>query len=86
MYHHNCTDYHTIINLLFIGLLIRTVFAAVIVTVAIWLLLKVGRLVDAYTARMKSLTDNQTLASAYEQNNHQHTLLVQSTDLALLVS
>lgn len=48
------------VGLLFIGLLIRTVFAAVIVAVAIWLLLKVGRLADAYTAKIKSSTDRTT--------------------------
>lgn len=42
------------VGLLFIGLLIRTFFAAAIVIVGIWFLLKVGRLIDAYTEKVKS--------------------------------
>ena len=41
------------VGLLFIGLLIRTVFAAAIVIVGIWFLLKIGRLIDAYTEKIK---------------------------------
>ena len=42
------------VGLLFIGLLIRTVFAAAIFTVGVWFLLKIGRLIDAYTERIKA--------------------------------
>jgi uncharacterized membrane protein len=48
------------VGLLFVGLMIRTIFAAVIVVVFIWLLLKLGRLVDAYTDRMKSQASRTT--------------------------
>ncbi len=41
-------------GLLFVGLLIRTVFAAAIVIVIAWLLLKLGRLADAYTDKIKT--------------------------------
>ena len=48
------------VGLLFIGLRIRTVFAVVIVAVVIWLLLKVGRMMDAYTAKIKASTNQTT--------------------------
>jgi uncharacterized membrane protein len=48
------------VGLLFIGLLIRTVFAVVIVAVVIWLLLKVGRMMDAYTEKIKASTNRTT--------------------------
>jgi len=41
------------VGLLFIGLVIRTIFAAAIVIVGLWLLLKIGRLIDAYTEKIK---------------------------------
>jgi hypothetical protein len=40
-------------GLLFIGLLIRTIFAAAVVIVGVWFLLKIGRLIDAYTEKIK---------------------------------
>ena len=43
-----------LVGLLFIGLLIRTFFAAAILVVGVWLLLKVGRLIDAYTEKAKA--------------------------------
>jgi hypothetical protein len=43
-----------LVGLLFIGLLIRTFFAAAILVVGVWLLLKVGRLTDAYTEKTKA--------------------------------
>jgi uncharacterized membrane protein len=48
------------VGLLFIGLLIRTIFAAAIVVIFVWLLLKLGRLIDAYTDKMKSQTNRTT--------------------------
>ena len=48
------------VGLVFIGLLIRTVFAAIIVAAVIWFLLKIGRLIDAYTERIKSQTGRTT--------------------------
>jgi len=44
---------HPIIGLLFIGLIIRTVIAAVVVVALLWLVLKLGRLADAYTEKLK---------------------------------
>jgi hypothetical protein len=42
------------VGLLFFGLLIRTVLATAMVVMIVWLLLKVGRLVDAYTEKTKA--------------------------------
>jgi uncharacterized protein HemY len=44
---------HPIIGLLFIGLIIRTVIAAVVIVALLWLVLKLGRLADAYTEKLK---------------------------------
>jgi uncharacterized membrane protein len=48
------------VGLLFIGLLIRTVFAAVIVVIVVWLLIKLGRLADAYTEKIKAQANRTT--------------------------
>jgi len=48
------------VGLLFLGLLIRTVFAAAIVVIVVWLLLKVGRLADAYTEKIKAQASRTT--------------------------
>ena len=42
------------IGLLFVGLIIRTVIAVVLIAVVIWLVLKLGKLADAYTAKLKT--------------------------------
>ncbi len=44
---------HPIIGLLFIGLIIRTVIAAIVIIALLWLVLKLGRLADAYTEKLK---------------------------------
>ena len=44
---------HPFLGLLFIGLIIRTVLAAAIVVALIWLVLKLGKLADAYTKKLK---------------------------------
>jgi uncharacterized protein HemY len=44
---------HPIIGLLFIGLIIRTVIAAIVIVALLWLVLKLGRLADAYTEKLK---------------------------------
>ena len=44
---------HPIIGLLFIGLIIRTVIAAIVIGAVLWLVLKLGRLADAYTEKLK---------------------------------
>jgi len=45
---------HPLIGLLFIGLIIRTVIAAIVIVAVLWLVLKLGRLADAYTEKLKS--------------------------------
>lgn len=40
-------------GLLFIGLIIRTVIAAIVIGAVLWLVLKLGRLADAYTEKLK---------------------------------
>jgi len=44
---------HPLIGLLFIGLIIRTVIAAVVIVALVWLVLKLGRLADAYTEKLR---------------------------------
>jgi len=44
---------HPIIGLLFIGLIVRTVIAAIVIVALLWLVLKLGRLADAYTEKLK---------------------------------
>jgi hypothetical protein len=44
---------HPLMGLLFIGLIIRTVIAAVVIGAVLWLVLKLGRLADAYTEKLK---------------------------------
>lgn len=41
-------------GLLFIGLIIRTLFAVVVLALVVWLALKLGKLADAYTERIKA--------------------------------
>lgn len=41
-------------GLIFLGLIIKTVFAAVILAVVIWLLVKFGRLIDAYRQTLEA--------------------------------
>jgi len=44
---------HPVIGLLFIGLIIRTVIAVVIVAAVLWLVFKLGKLADAYTEKLR---------------------------------
>ncbi len=41
------------IGLLLIGLMIRTILAIVVLVVFVWLALKLGKLADAYTERIR---------------------------------
>jgi uncharacterized protein HemY len=45
---------HPLIGLLFTGLIIRTVIAAVVIVAVIWLVIKLGRLADAYTDKLRT--------------------------------
>lgn len=45
---------HPVLGLLFIGLIIRTAIAAVVIVAILWLVLKLGRLADAYTQKLKA--------------------------------
>ena len=45
---------HPIVGLLFIGLIIRTVIAVVVIVAILWLVFKLGRLADAYTEKLKA--------------------------------
>ena len=42
------------VGLLFLGLIIRTVIAVVVVAAVIWLILKIGKLADAYREKLKA--------------------------------
>ena len=44
---------HPVIGLLFIGLIIRTVIAVVVVAAVLWLVFKLGKLADAYTEKLR---------------------------------
>lgn len=43
---------HPILGLLFVGLIIRTVIAAVVIVAVLWLVLKLGKLADAYAEKL----------------------------------
>jgi hypothetical protein len=45
---------HPILGLLFIGLIIRTAIAAVVIIAILWLVFKLGRLADAYTQKLRA--------------------------------
>jgi hypothetical protein len=47
---------HPILGLLFVGLIMRTLIAAVIIVAILWLVFKLGKLADAYTARLREET------------------------------
>ncbi len=42
------------IGLLFVGLIIRTALAIVVLALVVWLALKLGKLADAYTDRIRA--------------------------------
>jgi len=44
---------HPLMGLLFIGLIIRTVIAAIVIGAVLWLVWKHGRLAAAYTEKLK---------------------------------
>ncbi len=45
---------HPALGLLFIGLVIRTLIAVVIIVAALWLIFKLGKLADAYTEKLRT--------------------------------
>ena len=45
---------HPFLGLLFTGLIIRTVLAAAVIVAVIWLVIKLGRLADAYTDKLRA--------------------------------
>ena len=49
---------HPFIGLLFIGLIIRTVLAVVVIAAVVWLVLKLGKLADAYTEKLRAKPGN----------------------------
>jgi len=49
---------HPVLGLLFVGLIIKTAVAAVVIVAILWLVLKLGKLADAY--RGKIVSENQT--------------------------
>ena len=49
---------HPLIGLLFVGLIIRTVLAVVVIVALLWLVLKIGKLADAYTEKLKTKQAN----------------------------
>ena len=42
------------VGLLFIGLILRTILAAVVVVAVLWLFWKIGKLADAYAEKIKA--------------------------------
>ena len=42
------------VGLLFLGLVVRSILGAVLVIAVVWLLLKLAKLVDAYTKKLQS--------------------------------
>ena len=44
---------HPLIGLLFTGLIVRTILAAVIIGAFVWLIFKLGKLADAYTDKLR---------------------------------
>lgn len=45
---------HPFIGLLFTGLVIRTVLAAIIIGAVVWLIFKLGKMADAYTEKLRA--------------------------------
>jgi uncharacterized protein HemY len=45
---------HPLIGLLFTGLIIRTVIAAIVIVALLWLVIKLGKLADAYTEKLRT--------------------------------
>lgn len=45
---------HPLIGLLFIGLIIRTVLAVVVIAALLWLVFKLGKVADAYTEKLRT--------------------------------
>ena len=45
---------HPVIGLLFTGLIIRTVIAVVVIAALVWLVLKLGKVADAYTEKLRT--------------------------------
>ena len=45
---------HPFIGLLFTGLVVRTVLAAIIIGAFVWLIFKLGKLADAYTEKLRT--------------------------------
>ena len=45
---------HPFVGLLFIGLVAKTMLAAVVIGAVIWLVFKLGRLADAYTEKLRA--------------------------------
>jgi uncharacterized protein HemY len=44
---------HPILGLLFVGLIVRSLIAVVIIVAILWLVFKLGKLADAYTAKLR---------------------------------
>ena len=45
---------HPLIGLLFVGLIIRTVIAVVVIAAVLWLVFKLGKVADAYTEKLRT--------------------------------
>ena len=45
---------HPFIGLLFVGLVAKTILAAVIIGAFVWLVFKLGRMADAYTEKLRT--------------------------------
>ena len=47
-----------VVGLLFIGLIIRTVIAVVVVAAVLWLVFKLGKVADTYTEKLRTKKEN----------------------------
>jgi len=45
---------HPILGLLFVGLIVKAVVAAVVIVAMLWLVFKLGKLADAYTGKLRA--------------------------------
>jgi uncharacterized protein HemY len=45
---------HPVIGLLFTGLIVRTVIAVVVIAAVLWLVIKLGKVADAYTEKLRT--------------------------------
>jgi hypothetical protein len=45
---------HPLLGLLFVGFIVRTLIAAVVIVATLWLVFKLGKLADAYAGKLRA--------------------------------